>query len=139
MGETRSATVRWKFFKNGTNTPIKVDGLSLTIDDLDDGGGWHESFVTSDATGYTKESTSRVDARLEALTFSATGGTDLAKGDPVGAVKVDFATASSFTITYTTTFTAAHASSDFHHDGDGDLTFAAPVDIAILRPLHISM
>ena len=31
-GEVRSATVRWTFYLSGTNTPISVSGLSLTIE-----------------------------------------------------------------------------------------------------------
>ncbi|MGK0187069.1 MAG: hypothetical protein ACI9R3_002855 [Verrucomicrobiales bacterium] len=132
-GEVRTATVRWTWLEHGTNIPVRIAGLTVTIDDLDDGGGRHESLVTSSARRYTLNRTTILDAAVDdsSLTLTATGGNDLSSGDADGAVKLEMSTASSFTITYRTTFSANLDSSAYHHDLDGDFVFAEPKESKI--------
>ena len=134
-GETREATVRYTFLDNATDMPVKVTGLSLTIDDLDDGGGRHESLSTSDATSYSLNNPTQVGGAISnsTITLTANGGNDLMPGDSEGAVRIDFAAASSFTITYQTTFSGATPSSAYHLDGDSDFTLSNPVS----TPVHL--
>ncbi len=131
-GEVRSATVRWTFYLSGTNTPISVSGLSLTIDDLDNGGSRHESFDTEDATSFTLNDPTNITANLVNgnVSIVSSGGVEQNPGDPEAAARLDFRDGSSFTITYHVTFGSADRSA-FHHDGEGDFTFDDPVNTPV--------
>ena len=134
-GMVRKATIRWTLVESGTDKAVTIPNFAFTVDDLDDAATHRESLTTSDATSYTLNSPTNVAATLVGSTLTATGSTELETGDPKGAITMHFTNVSSVEISYQT-IAGNKSVSAFHHDGNDDFVFDAPVETDIGKRLY---
>ncbi len=134
-GEVRSATVRWTFYESGSNNPVSLGDISLTIDDLDHGDSRHESLESSDISSFTLNDPTNLTTQIVAsnVSVASAGGVEQNPGEPEAAVRLAIQNAS-FTIIYHVTFGTADRSA-FHHDGSGTFSFTNPTTTPVPNPL----
>ena len=133
---TKWMTVTYQFFETGTNTPITLRDLGLTIDDLDGYSNRIESVETSGVKAYTLNSPTGVVAAVSDDAYTFTGDASHNPGEAQGAVNIQYLDSASIWIKYQSELNVAGDAAAFYHDGTGGFTFDNPVVTELLPRLY---
>ncbi len=126
-GETHVATVRYAFFRHGTNTPVEIDDVVLGISGFASRSDQSCSLFTSDAVAFTLEQSSNLIAHESESGLSITGVQmhDPAAPRSANLVQLDFGSCDSFEISYGCDFHTSKPATFIHHGASKNSPFRA--------------